>query len=720
MWDGHEVATTEAADLSLDTALLVAALEAGPAEMAVRAETLPTTGHLAAKRAVLYLRVSTERQVKTDLFDPEGYSLPAQREAGERKAEQLGAVVVKEFVDYGESAKALDRPDFLKMLAWLRQHRGEVDYVIIDKVNRWARNRRDDSNTLFEIEATGARLVSVKENIDQTPAGRLIHGVLATIAEYESLNLGVEIKKGLTRKAQVGGTPRPAPIGYLNKRVTNAEGYEVATVVVDPERAPLISYAFETYATGQVTQQQLLADLTARGLRTRATKKRTSKALHPSALHTILTNRYYLGLMPYKGVEYQGRHEALVTPELFEQVQAVLRSHHRGEKQRRHAHYLKSTIYCGVCDSRLLFTHSRGRYGDYYDYFFCVGRQKHRTDCQLPYLPVASVETEIETFHRTRAEAWVHRNRPQWIGETKEVIKQLLERRTSEQATEGKRQQRRLTRLERERAKLLQAFYADALTLDQFKTEQDRISREITEAERLIAGDASVFTAIDGTLTKALTLAANFSEAYQQGDNFTRRGLNQSFFNRLRVCSDGTVTAEPIRPMGYLMDPQLARRLEEEAENPDPSSSGRGSREIILVDDAGFEPVFRDRNPFNPGFSFGHCTESVEEPFVWLTSYSSGSYRRPFYCVRRHVDLKVRAPPRSESIVPAPVKQRPVLRVSSCYRRPSRCQGSSLRWPSRFSMNRELPGCNLWPPVRTRLAKRTWNFRRLSMRTACE
>ena len=67
-------------------------------------------------RAVLYLRVSTAKQAKTDL-DPEGLSLPAQRESCIRKAEELGAEVVDEYVDRGESAKTVDRPQFRKMVS---------------------------------------------------------------------------------------------------------------------------------------------------------------------------------------------------------------------------------------------------------------------------------------------------------------------------------------------------------------------------------------------------------------------------------------------------------------------------------------------------------------------------------------------------------------------------------------------------------------------------
>jgi site-specific DNA recombinase len=83
------------------------------------------------KRAVLYLRVSTAKQADKD-DDPEGYSVPAQREAGYRKAEQLGAEVVESFVDKGESAKTANRREFQRMLGFIREQ-GNIHYLIVDK-----------------------------------------------------------------------------------------------------------------------------------------------------------------------------------------------------------------------------------------------------------------------------------------------------------------------------------------------------------------------------------------------------------------------------------------------------------------------------------------------------------------------------------------------------------------------------------------------------------
>src|SRR5688572_23828760 len=92
-----------------------------------------------AKRAVLYLRVSTRDQLNTD-FNPEGISIPAQREAGLRKAAELNADVVDEYVEPGKTATSIDmRPRFQEMIARIKE-RKDVDYIIVYHFNRIFRN----------------------------------------------------------------------------------------------------------------------------------------------------------------------------------------------------------------------------------------------------------------------------------------------------------------------------------------------------------------------------------------------------------------------------------------------------------------------------------------------------------------------------------------------------------------------------------------------------
>jgi DNA invertase Pin-like site-specific DNA recombinase len=110
----------------------------------------------------------------------------------------------------------------------------------VHKIDRLARNRADDVKITTAIQNAGAKLVSVTENIDQTPSGKLMHAIFSGMAEFYSANLAAEVIKGLHQKARNGGTIGKAYLGYLNVR-TIVNGVEKRTVEIDPERGPLMA-----------------------------------------------------------------------------------------------------------------------------------------------------------------------------------------------------------------------------------------------------------------------------------------------------------------------------------------------------------------------------------------------------------------------------------------------------------------------------------------------
>ena len=315
--------------------------------------------HAPVLLAVSYLRVSTREQAERGGTE-EGFSIPAQREANARKADELGTRVVREFVDAGESARSADRDGLKDMLAFIAATR--VTFCIVHKLDRLARNRDDDVKIHEALLAAGVTLVSATESIDQTPPGMLVHGIMSSIAEFYSRNLATEVTKGLTQKLAQAGTPMRAPVGYKNVRRTDEQGREIRTVEVDPERAPLIRWAFETYAKGETSVTGLLRDLTARGLTTVPSPKRPSKPLGKNTLYKLLTNPYYAGVIRYKGALHPGAHEPLIEPALFDQVQSLLKA--RNAKMTRHvqhAHHLKGLLTAAVAGRECCWTSQRTR-----------------------------------------------------------------------------------------------------------------------------------------------------------------------------------------------------------------------------------------------------------------------------------------------------------------------------------------------------------------------
>ena len=105
---------------------------------------------------------------------------------------------------------------------------------------------------------------------------------------------------------------------------------------------PLSLPGASTYATGLYSVNDMVTLLGAKGLTSRGDRRRPARPLNHSSMHKLLSNPFYAGKMLYRGKLHQGRHEPLVSEELFDQVQGVLKAHnHSGERERKHSHYLK-------------------------------------------------------------------------------------------------------------------------------------------------------------------------------------------------------------------------------------------------------------------------------------------------------------------------------------------------------------------------------------------
>ena len=481
---------------------------------------------LTPKRAVSYIRVSTREQAQRGGSE-EGFSLPAQREANKRKAQSMGALVVKEFADRGESARSANRPELQKMLAYLKED-GGIDYVIVHKLDRLARNRADDVEINRAFEEAGVRLVSTSENIDQTPGGMLLHGIMSSIAEFYSRNLANEVIKGMGEKARNGGTLGKAPLGYINVRARDENGREVRTIALDEERAPLVRLAFTEYATGNWTVRQLADHLNTLGLSIPPTPRRCAKPITTTRLHEILRHPYYKGIVTFQGVEYPGKHEPLVDGQTWQTVQAILASRRYGERQRIHNHFLKSTVVCGQCGARLSVQNAKNSKGTIYPYFVCARRCRLH-DCAFTAVLIDVVEDrmvelyrtiQLSAADRTQIEHYLHHELAQIEGDKTKAVRSLTTRRTN---------------IEDRRRRLLHAHYEGAIPLDLLKEEQAKLSTELNQIERQLAAYKADAAEVRQHLTQALDLLEDCHRLYTAAPAHLKKLLNHVFFQRVLV-----------------------------------------------------------------------------------------------------------------------------------------------------------------------------------------
>jgi site-specific DNA recombinase len=481
------------------------------------------------KRAFSYLRVSSAGQVNTD-YDPEGISLPAQRAAIQRRAAELDTEIVAEFVEPGRSATSIDgRPVFQEMMARLKAESG-IDYVLVYARSRLHRNSIDAAITKRDLRRAGATLISIMDYTEDTAIGDLVATVLDGVNEYQSRASGADIAYKMGQKAMHGGSLSRAPLGYQNVR-EQFEGREVRTVAVDPERAPLIRMAFELYATGTYSVTDLRQTLTDAGLRTRRYGNRPIGPVSNHKLGKMLRDRYYLGYVTHRGQEYPGRHEPLVTPDLFDRVQVMLDSHRNGTRERTHQHYLKGVVWCRRCKGRLVIMRGKSKTGALYFYYFCQGRMRHT--CDLPYLPVERVEAAVLDNYATVTLPSDLRD------QIADRVNETLLSSADQSAALRARVSAELAKLSAQEDRFLDLVGDTdwpqekiAARLRSIRDERSRLARQLDDTRA-----TNIDTAAE-TLSYLLDLLADPRELYRHASKRARQVLNQAFFTKIYFDAD--------------------------------------------------------------------------------------------------------------------------------------------------------------------------------------
>ncbi|MFZ1424782.1 MAG: recombinase family protein [Saprospiraceae bacterium] len=255
------------------------------------------------KKVYGYIRVSTVKQGT-------GVSLQEQKEAIIRYAEKNQLNIIEWFEEQETAAKQ-GRPLFNKMMQLLKDKK--ANGVIIHKIDRGTRNYRDWAS-IDELIASGCELHFAHESLDMnTRAGRLTADMLVALATDYIRNLREEAIKGLYGRLKQGLYPFYAPIGYIN-----TGGGQIKTL--DKIRAPLVKKAFELYASGKYNLETLTEAMKNFGLR-----NSKGNFIHLTAMALILHNPFYTGVMKIKGKTFQGKHEPLISPKLFINVQNILK-----------------------------------------------------------------------------------------------------------------------------------------------------------------------------------------------------------------------------------------------------------------------------------------------------------------------------------------------------------------------------------------------------------
>ncbi len=333
------------------------------------------------------------------------------------------------------------------------------------------------------------------------------------------------------------------PVGYLN-----APKWTGKSLMPDPDRAALVTRAFEEFATGRFTKEEVLDSITRSGFRTRA-----GSTMNPQSFGRMLTNRLYTGFidMPHFAVSRRGDFDPLVSDETFYRVQAILQGRIQvvGPHLRSRPDFpLKGLVRCADCGRPLTASWSKGRSGRY-AYYHCW-RQ-----CRAVNVTKAKLEgafsDELERLQPT----------PGYMRLVKDLVLRAWRERKVEVGRDAADAERSAKAIQQKLDRLDEAFiYAKAIDLDTYERQRDRLRQELTltqidkhsvELEKFDVEGILAFA--ERVLPRAADLwvqaSLNQKQRLQQlffpdgiafdGKRFVRTAVTEHAFNYL-TCADGS------------------------------------------------------------------------------------------------------------------------------------------------------------------------------------
>ncbi len=328
-------------------------------------------------RVAIYARVSSERQAEKEL------SIPAQLKALKKYALGRGWDVVAEYVDEAESARSANRPAFKDMIAATKNRVTPFDSILVWKLSRFARNREDSVLYKSLLKRRKISVVSMNEQVDESPAGSLLEGIIEVIDEFYSANLSQDTMRGMRENAvrgyRNGGS---APFGY--KHVSADGAATKSKLVPDEQEAPIVARIFDLAFHGQGTRE-IVKTLNAEGVRTR-----TGKHFVVSSVNRMLRNEAYVGTIVWNRhgmvagrrqkkddsevIRVPDSHTPIVDKGLFAQVQALVASRRptvRHPMTVSSQYLLSGLAHCRQCGAKAVGTN--GKSGKYL-YYSCSSR----------------------------------------------------------------------------------------------------------------------------------------------------------------------------------------------------------------------------------------------------------------------------------------------------------------------------------------------------------
>ena len=341
--------------------------------------------------AALYARVSSERQ-DVDL------SVAAQLRALRDYAQRNGYLVAREYVDEAESGRIADRPQFSRMLDEASKPEAPFKEILVWKFSRFTRKREHAVAFKSMLRRRGVRVVSITEQADDTPTGKLLEAIIESVDEFYSENLAQEVLRGMREAATRGfWMTTYAPYGY--KRVYVQDGIKKRPKLeLNPPADAVVKRIFDMVLQGK-SILDVTKTLNAEGIPTTNGKKWLKTTIHTMLDHEAYTGTLVWGAKAKDGappVRVEDAHPAIVSKRDFQQARKLLASRAPKKMNPRRAsspYLLSGLVKCETCGKAMTAAEAKsGRY----TYYICHSLLKQgKGTCETPRLNAKSFEKLI-------------------------------------------------------------------------------------------------------------------------------------------------------------------------------------------------------------------------------------------------------------------------------------------------------------------------------------
>lgn len=323
-------------------------------------------------RAYIYGRYSSHSQKDT--------SIEQQFEEIYKYCADNNICIIGEYADRAISGKTDNRPEFQRCIKDCAK--GKVQYLIVWKVDRFARNRYDSAMYKARLKSYGVRVIYVKEAIPDGPEGILLESILEGSAEYYSANLAQNIRRGVKANALECKSNGSLPLGYRK----GADG----KFEIEPANADIVKEVFKRYVDGE-SAVSIYQSLNERGYRTSR-----GTAFGKNSVRYILQNERYTGVYIHGDVRIDGGVPPLVSKEMFNAAQKILHTHNKSPRsaQMNNRFLLTGKLFCGHCGSPMVGDSGTGKSGTKYTYYTCAKRKQKRA-CDKKSVKQAWIEQYI-------------------------------------------------------------------------------------------------------------------------------------------------------------------------------------------------------------------------------------------------------------------------------------------------------------------------------------